>query len=249
MSSTGTGYDLEASTFSPDGRIFQIEYANKAVDNAETAIAFSCKDGVVIAVENFVQSKLLESHSNPRVFLPSKSVAAGGTGRHNDLKELAFIAADEALQHFLDKDEMMPIHSLTERVSAYIHAYTLYGRIRPFGCSIFLGSWDDETGAALYMLDPAGVPIGIKAWSLGKGRQAAKTEIEKLNFRDMTCAQLTKEAARILYSIRDQTKDKNLEIDMVWVGKHTHGRAQMVPADVLIDAEKFAKSKIDEDME
>lgn len=59
MSSIGTGYDLAASTFSPDGRIFQIEYAQKAVDNCGTVVALAGKDGVVTAVERTVSSKLL----------------------------------------------------------------------------------------------------------------------------------------------------------------------------------------------
>lgn len=59
MTSIGTGYDLAASTFSPDGRIFQIEYAQKAVDNCGTVIVLSGKDGVVTAVDRTVPSALL----------------------------------------------------------------------------------------------------------------------------------------------------------------------------------------------
>jgi 20S proteasome subunit alpha 7 len=68
MASQGTGYDLSASTYSPDGRIFQVEYANKAVENAGTAIGLKCKDGVVLAVEKLVTSKLLVPGSNRRIF-------------------------------------------------------------------------------------------------------------------------------------------------------------------------------------
>lgn len=58
MSSIGTGYDLAASTFSPDGRIFQVEYANKAVESSASIIALGCKDGVLVAVDQPVPSKL-----------------------------------------------------------------------------------------------------------------------------------------------------------------------------------------------
>lgn len=63
MTSIGTGYDLSASQFSPDGRVFQIEYALKAVENSGTAIALRGKDGVVFAVEKLVTSKLYEKVS------------------------------------------------------------------------------------------------------------------------------------------------------------------------------------------
>jgi 20S proteasome subunit alpha 7 len=68
MSSIGTGYDLSASTYSPDGRIFQIEYASKAVENSGTCIGIVTKDGVVLANEKLVHSKLLVSGSNKRIF-------------------------------------------------------------------------------------------------------------------------------------------------------------------------------------
>ena len=68
MASQGTGYDLSASTYSPDGRIFQVEYANKAVENAGTAICIKCVYGVVLAVEKLVTSKLLVPGANRRIF-------------------------------------------------------------------------------------------------------------------------------------------------------------------------------------
>jgi 20S proteasome subunit alpha 7 len=60
MSSIGTGYDLSCTTFSPDGRIFQIEYAGKAIDNSSTAIGVRVKDGIVLGVEKLIISKMLE---------------------------------------------------------------------------------------------------------------------------------------------------------------------------------------------
>lgn len=67
MASQGTGYDLSASTYSPDGRIFQIEYAQKAVENAGTVIGIKCKDGIVLAVEKLVNTKLLVKGTNRRI--------------------------------------------------------------------------------------------------------------------------------------------------------------------------------------
>ena len=64
MSSIGTGYDLSASTFSLDGRFFQVEYAMKAMENSSTAIGIRCKDGIVFGVEILVLSKLYEEGSN-----------------------------------------------------------------------------------------------------------------------------------------------------------------------------------------
>jgi hypothetical protein len=67
MSSIGTGYDLSTAQFSPDGRVFQIEYAMKAVENSGTAIAIRVKDGVVFAVQKIITSKLHERGTNRRI--------------------------------------------------------------------------------------------------------------------------------------------------------------------------------------
>ncbi|MGH0191575.1 UNVERIFIED_CONTAM: hypothetical protein FKN15_066337 [Acipenser sinensis] len=68
MSPSALQYDLSASTFSPDGRVFQVEYATKAVENSSTAVGIRCKDGVVFGVEKLVLSKLYEQGSNKRIF-------------------------------------------------------------------------------------------------------------------------------------------------------------------------------------
>ena len=59
MASSGSGYDLSSSTFSPDGRIFQVEYASKAVENAGTALGLKCRNGVVLCVEKPILNKML----------------------------------------------------------------------------------------------------------------------------------------------------------------------------------------------
>jgi len=66
MSSTGAGYDLGVNTYSPDGRVYQVDYALKASDNAGCAVGLKCKDGVVMGVEKIVKSKLLVEGSNRR---------------------------------------------------------------------------------------------------------------------------------------------------------------------------------------
>ena len=77
MASTGAGYDLGATTFSPDGRIFQVEYATKAVENSGTVIGIRCSDGVVLGVEKVIFSKMLLPSSNRRVATVAPHVGVG----------------------------------------------------------------------------------------------------------------------------------------------------------------------------
>uniref|UniRef100_A0A3B5K9F1 Proteasome subunit alpha type n=1 Tax=Takifugu rubripes TaxID=31033 RepID=A0A3B5K9F1_TAKRU len=219
MSSIGTGYDLSASTFSPDGRVFQVEYAMKAVENSSTAIAIRCKDGVVFGVEKLVLSKLYEQGSNKRIFNIDRHVGMAVAGLLADARSLADVAREEASSFRSSYGYDIPLKHLSERVAMYVHAYTLYSAVRPFGCSFILGSHDKDDGPQLYMVDPSGISYGYWGCAIGKAKQAAKTEIEKLQMKDMTCRELVKEVAKIIYIVHDEVKDKAFELELSWVGE------------------------------
>ena len=89
-------YDLSASQFSPDGRVFQVEYANKAVDNSGTVVALRGKDGVVFAVEKLVTSKLYESGANRRLFTIDKHIGVAVAGLYTDAKAVVEQGREEA---------------------------------------------------------------------------------------------------------------------------------------------------------
>ena len=78
----------------------------------------------------------------------------------------------------------------------YVAAYTLYSSVRPFGSSTIIATVD-STGPKLYMVEPSGLYWGYHGTAIGKGRQVAKTEIEKLKLEEMTCRQAVNEAARM----------------------------------------------------
>uniref|UniRef100_A0A3Q3KET6 Proteasome subunit alpha type n=1 Tax=Monopterus albus TaxID=43700 RepID=A0A3Q3KET6_MONAL len=241
MSSIGTGYDLSASTFSPDGRVFQVEYAMKAVENSSTAIGIRCKDGVVFGVEKLVLSKLYEGGSNKRIFNIDRHVGMAVAGLLADARSLAEVAREEASNFRSNYGHDVPLKHLSDRVAMYVHAYTLYSAVRPFGCSFILGSYDKDDGPQLYMVDPSGISYGYWGCAIGKAKQAAKTEIEKLQMKEMTCRELVKEVAKIIYIVHDEVKDKAFELELSWVGEVTKGRHELVPKDIREEAEKYAK--------
>jgi 20S proteasome subunit alpha 7 len=85
---------------------------------------------------------------------------------------------------------------LSQRLANYIQAHTLYSHVRPFGSGLLIASYD-KTGPRLYMIEPSGVCYGYFGCALGKARQAAKTELEKLNLKEMTCREVVNHAARM----------------------------------------------------
>lgn len=245
MSSIGTGYDLSAAQFSPDGRIFQVEYAMKAVENSSTAIGIKCKDGVVLAVEKLVQSKLHEDDSNKRIFHIDTHIGMSVAGLLTDAREVVGIAREEAANYRSQYGDAVPLKYLVERVSAYMHAYTLYAAVRPFGASVLLASYVNDK-PELFMIDPSGVSLGYNGCSIGKARQSAKTEIEKLKLGELTCEEALKEAAKVIYVVHDEVKDKSFELQMSWVSSNSRGQHEQVPRNLVEAAEEFAKQSMEE---
>uniref|UniRef100_A0A8C4QIQ0 Proteasome subunit alpha type n=1 Tax=Eptatretus burgeri TaxID=7764 RepID=A0A8C4QIQ0_EPTBU len=248
MSSIGTGYDLSASQFSPDGRVFQVEYAVKAVENSSTAIGIRCKDGVVFGVEKLVLSKLYEEGSNKRIFTIDRHIGMAVAGLLADARQLAATAREEASNFRANYGTDIPIKHLTDRIAMYVHAHTLYSSVRPFGCSVMLASYDED-GPQMFTVDPSGVSYGYWGCAIGKAKQAAKTEIEKLEMKNLTCKELVKEVAKIIYIVHDEVKDKAFALELSWVSAETNGKHKLIPKDIKEEAEKHAKESLKEDDE
>jgi 20S proteasome subunit alpha 7 len=116
--------------------------------------------------------------------------------------------------------------------------------VRPFGISAILGSVDQH-GPALYVIEPSGVYYGYHGAAVGKGRQLAKTELEKLNLSELSTREAVLEAARIIYLVHDDTKEKDFELEMSWIGDETKGLHQPVPRDLHEEAEQKAKAALE----
>jgi len=246
MSSVGTGYDLSASQFSPDGRVFQVEYAQKAVENSGTAIGLVGSDGIVFAVEKIVTSNLFEIGTNRRIFNVDEHVGLACAGLLADARAIVDVARSEAENFRSDYGLPVSCKYLIDRVSSYLHAYTLYSAVRPYGCAMLMASYLDNK-PSLYVADPSGHCYGYFGAAIGKAKQNAKTEIEKLKLKELTCRQLLKEAAKIIHLGHDPVKDKKFELEMSWVCAETEGRHCTVPKDLVAEAESEAKATIDQE--
>ncbi|KAK0521245.1 putative proteasome subunit alpha type-7 [Tilletia horrida] len=248
MASQGTGYDLSASTFSPDGKVFQVEYAARCADSAGTALGLRCKDGIVLAVEKLVTSKLLVPGSNRRIFACDRHLALATAGLTADGKHLAGRARDEAANFKDTYRYPSSVKALADRLGLYMHAYTLYSSVRPFGVSAILAGVDQD-GPALYMLETSGVFWGYRGTAIGKGRQLARTEIEKLDLENLTCEEAIQHAANIIYKVHDDAKDKDFELELSWICPQSNNVIQPVPKDLVAQVSSRAKAALDDEME
>merc|ERR1712100_584810 len=122
----------------------------------------------------------------------------------------------------------------------FMHMYTLYGSVRPFRCSALLGHKDPETKeSSLFSLDPSGLVFKYRGHAVGKHRQAAKTEIEKLLGAkpELTCEEALVYVAKIIHKVHDE-KDRDFELECAWICPGSGDKFGAVPKDKLKAAEE-----------
>mmetsp|Transcript_3856 Transcript_3856/g.8114 ORF Transcript_3856/g.8114 Transcript_3856/m.8114 type:complete len:280 (+) Transcript_3856:168-1007(+) len=265
MASSGSGYDLSSSTFSPDGRIFQIEYAAKAVENAGTALGLRCRDGVVLAVEKPLQNKMLVAKTTGRrIHTVDEHAGVAMTGFVSDGRQIVNRAREEASSYNETYGTKIPPTTLAARLSAYVHYFTLHGALRPFGASTLVAAYDPATKKhSLHMVEPSGVSYEYFGAAAGRGRQPARTEMEKLAINPktaggvgstttegmeslITVADGVKQLAKIIHSLHDEAKDKPFELEMSWLSEGTGWKHAGVPRNVIKEAVEWAKKEIEE---
>ncbi|XP_062136236.1 proteasome subunit alpha type-3 [Drosophila sulfurigaster albostrigata] len=252
MSTIGTGYDLSASQFSPDGRVFQIDYASKAVEKSGTVIGIRGINCVVLAVEKIITDQLYEPDAASRIFTIEQNIGMAIAGLMADGNYIADIARQEAANFRGQFQRTIPLKNLCDRVSAYIHAYTLYSAVRPFGLSVIFASWSETEGPQLYKIEPSGTSFGYYACASGKAKQQAKTEMEKFKFADMTTDELVRSGGKIIYQVHDELKDKDFRYEMGIVGKETNGIHLINPeswTQLAVEAGEAAKNADDSENE
>mmetsp|Transcript_5129 Transcript_5129/g.6627 ORF Transcript_5129/g.6627 Transcript_5129/m.6627 type:complete len:270 (+) Transcript_5129:109-918(+) len=253
MASSGSGYDLSSSTFSPDGRIFQIEYASKAVENAGTALGVKCRDGVVLCVEKPMLNKMLLPNTSRRIYTVDTNSGVAITGFVSDGRQVVSRAREEASNYEETYGTKIPPTTLADRIAAYVHYFTLHGSLRPFGTSSLIASYDTETKEhSLRMVEPSGVTYEYFGCAAGKGRQPAKTELEKLSLNkpdaedNMTAREGVKQLARIIHLLHEEGKDKPFELEMSWLCEESGWEHKGVPRDYIKEAVEWAKKAIED---
>jgi len=241
-----SGYDLSVSTFSPDGRVFQVEYAQKAIDNLGTSVAFICKDGIIFGTEKYKISERLERGANTQLHKISRQAGVCIGGRGSDGRHLVNRAREEAKNYSNTWGREIPGYVLSDRMGLYVHAYTLGWSVRPFGSAMFIGVKSEHTSdlPELYSIDPSGACYRYHGVSVGKGRQVAKVEMEKLNLKEITCEEALVEVCRILKLAHEESKDRAMEIEIAWMRAEDGYEFKLVGYDELDAAEEKATEVI-----
>jgi len=171
-------YDRGITVFSPDGRLFQVEYAREAVKKGTTTIGLKFKDGVILIVDKRVPSKLVEPRSIEKIYDIDEHIGCATSGLVADARILVDQARKDAQIHKITYNENIGVESLVKKICDFKQNYTQYGGVRPFGTALLMAGVDDA-GAHLFETDPSGALIAYKAGSIGSGRPVVMDILEK----------------------------------------------------------------------
>uniref|UniRef100_A0A0A9Y4M3 Proteasome subunit alpha type n=2 Tax=Lygus hesperus TaxID=30085 RepID=A0A0A9Y4M3_LYGHE len=171
-------YSFSLTTFSPSGKLVQIEYALAAVSAGAPSIGIKAQNGVVLATENKFKSILYEEHSIKKIEMVEEHIGMVYSGMGPDYRLLVKRARKLAQQYKLVYGQRIPTPQLVQKVAMVMQEYTQSGGVRPFGVSLLICGWDDGR-PTLFQCDPSGAYFAWKATAMGKNFINGKTFLEK----------------------------------------------------------------------
>ncbi|PSQ28026.1 proteasome endopeptidase complex, archaeal, alpha subunit [Halobacteriales archaeon QS_9_68_17] len=170
-------YDRGITIFSPDGRLYQVEYAREAVKRGTASIGVRTADGVVLAVDKRIRSPLLEGQSVEKLHKADDHVGIASAGHVADARQLIDFARRRAQVNQLRYGEPVGVETLTKEVTDHIQQYTQVGGARPFGVALVIGGIDNGE-PRLFETDPSGTPYEWKALAVGADRDEIQNYLE-----------------------------------------------------------------------
>ncbi|MEK6977842.1 MAG: archaeal proteasome endopeptidase complex subunit alpha [Candidatus Hydrothermarchaeota archaeon] len=176
------GYDRAITVFSPDGRLFQVEYAREAVKRGTTSLGIKYKDGVVLAVDKRITSRLVEADSIEKIFQIDENIGASTCGLVADARVLVDRARVEAQSNRMLYNEPIDIEILAKKICDFKQLYTQHGGVRPFGLALLIAGVNGDK-PRLFETDPSGALMEYKATAIGSGRNTAM-EIFEAKYKD-----------------------------------------------------------------
>jgi len=217
-------YDSRTTTFSPDGRLFQVEYAMEAINNAGSTLGVLAADGVVLCGEKKTTSKLLDmAKQHEKLFKIDEMMFCAVAGLTSDANILINKLRLTAQQHMYQYGEPMPVEQLVTSICDLKQSYTQFGGLRPYGVSFLIAGYDRHHGFQLYHTDPSGNFSGWKAHSIGTNSNNAQQTMRQEWKEGMTVQEALELSAKVLTKTMDTANPNAEKIEMAVVEKTASG--------------------------
>lgn len=173
------GYDRSNATFSPDGHLLQVEYAEKTVKLGSLSIAMVVSDGVLIISDKRVKDKLMIPESTTKIHEIDSHIAMAAAGILSDARILIQRAQMSAQQHRVMYDSPINTETIVKELADIKQNFTQYGGARPFGIAMLMCGVDKDNKANLYITDVTGNYFGFKATAIGENDEKVKEILRK----------------------------------------------------------------------
>jgi len=209
---TRSEYDRGVNTFSPEGRLFQVEYAIEAIKLGSTAIGVQTSEGVVLAVEKRITSKLLEPSSIKKIVKLDEHIGCAMSGLVADARTLVDHARVETQNHWFVYDEKMGLEACVQSICDLALGFGEGEMARPFGVALLVAGVD-EHGPALYHSDPSGTWTKYDAKAIGAGSEGAQTYLQDHYNKSLKLHEAQKLALTVLKQVMEEKLDStNVEL-------------------------------------
>eukprot|EP00246_Nothoceros_aenigmaticus_P012275 TRINITY_DN3739_c0_g1_i2.p1 TRINITY_DN3739_c0_g1~~TRINITY_DN3739_c0_g1_i2.p1 ORF type:complete len:236 (-),score=44.40 TRINITY_DN3739_c0_g1_i2:317-1024(-) len=208
-------YSFSLTTFSPQGKLVQIEYALMAVGAGQTSLGIRATNGVVIATEKKLPPILVDETSVQKIQSITPNIGVAYSGMGPDSRVLVRKSRKQAISYKRLYKEEIPVSQLVRETATVMQEFTQSGGVRPFGVSLLVAGYDDD-GPQLYQVDPSGSYFPWKASAIGKNASNAKTFLEKRYTDDIELEDAVHTAILTLKEgFEGQISGKNIEIGVV----------------------------------
>ena len=202
------GYDRAITVFSPDGRLYQVEYAMETVRRGTIAVGVKCKDGIVIAVEEKPR-KLQISETAQKIFQIDDHVGVAAAGYIPDARSQVDNARFFSQSNKMIYDEPVEVETIAKHLADQCQQFTQYAGVRPFGVALILGGVVNKT-PQLYLTDPSGTYISYDAIAIGANSDQVTDFLEKTYKNDLSLDDASTLATAGIYLSLRTKKERNI---------------------------------------
>lgn len=200
---TRSEYDRGVNTFSPEGRLFQVEYAIEAIKLGSTAIGIQTSEGVVLAVEKRLSSSLLVTSSIKKLAKLDEHMGCAMSGLVADARTLIDHSRVETQNHWFVYNEKMKTESCVQSVSDVAMRFGEGNMARPFGVALLVGGVDKD-GPVLFHTDPSGTYSQYQAKAIGAGSEGAQSQLQEFYNKSMKLHEAKKLAFDVLKQVMEE---------------------------------------------
>ena len=237
------GYDRAITVFSPDGRLYQVEYAIETVKRGTIAVGVKCKEGIVIAVEEKPR-KLQISETAQKIFQIDDHVGVAAAGYIPDARSQVDNARFFSQSNKMIYDEPVEVETIAKHLADQCQQFTQYAGVRPFGVALIIGGVVNKV-PQMYLTDPSGTYISYDAIAIGAGSEEVTDFLEKTYKNDLSLDDASALAAAGIY-LSSEDKEGVEHIRMAHIKTET-GLYEILSNEQIANFAKIAKEKYPHD--